>query len=93
MSYLRVGWKHQHRDEPVLLYSELDAQHWEVRKVEVFRNGRFGYASRDEAHGGTRLGLVPVPPLEVIAADPDFDSAEITQDEFEQIWAQRERKP
>ncbi len=32
MTYLRVGWKHQHPDEPVILYSELDAERWEVRK-------------------------------------------------------------
>jgi hypothetical protein len=37
---VRVGWKHQHPDDPVILYSELDGNRFEVRKVEVFRNGR-----------------------------------------------------
>jgi hypothetical protein len=89
MIYIRVGWKHQHPDEPVLLYSELDEQRWEVRKVEVFRGTRCGYASRDEAFGGTLLGLCPIPELNAIGADPQFEPAEITQDEFEKVWAQR----
>jgi uncharacterized protein DUF6881 len=59
MRYLRVGWKHQHADEPTILYSELDEDRWEVRKVEVFRNGRRGYASADGSSSGTKLGEVP----------------------------------
>jgi hypothetical protein len=38
MHYIKVFWKHQHRDEPVELYSELDDGRWEVRKVEVSRD-------------------------------------------------------
>jgi hypothetical protein len=45
MTYIKVGWKHGHHDYPVILYSELDARRFEVRKVEVFRNGRCGWAS------------------------------------------------
>ncbi len=35
MTYIRVTWSHTRDDEPVLLLSELDAERWEVRKVEV----------------------------------------------------------
>jgi hypothetical protein len=90
MKYLRVGWKHQHLDEPVILYSELDDNRFEVRKVEVFRNGRCGYASAEGASGGTKLGLLAMPELSEIAKDPQFEPIEITQEEFETVWARRE---
>jgi hypothetical protein len=34
MSYLKVKWNRSFPDEPMLLYSELDRERWEVRKVE-----------------------------------------------------------
>jgi hypothetical protein len=90
MNYIRVGWKHQHVDEPVILYSELDDNRFEVRKVEVFRNGRCGYASPEVSSGQTRLGIVAVPELSEIAKDPQFEPVEVTREEFESVWARRE---
>ncbi len=89
MTYIRVAWIHEHPEEPVILYSELDADRWEVRKVEVFRTGRCGYADSKESSGGTGLGEVPVPELSEIARDPQFEPVEITRDEFEEVWARR----
>ena len=87
MHYIKVTWKHQHRDDPVQLYSELDDARWEVRKVEVFRNGSLGCASRSESRGGTILGLAPLPLFAEIAANPEFEPTEIAKDEFEEIWS------
>jgi hypothetical protein len=92
MKYIRVAWKHQHPDEPVILYSELDANRFEVRKVEVFRNGRCGYASTEASSGGTKLGILAMPVLSEIAKDAQFEPVEITQDEFESVWARRDAK-
>lgn len=89
MKYIRVKWNHKHHDEPVLLYSELDTERWEKRKVEVFRDGRCGYASASESGGSTRLGEEPIPALTEIASDPQFEPVEITQQEFEEVWAKR----
>jgi hypothetical protein len=87
MHYLKVVWKHQHPDEPVVLYSELDEARWEVRKVDVFHNGSLGYADRSVAHGsGTFLALAATPALAEIASDPEFEPTEITAEEFEEIW-------
>ena len=49
MQYIRVRWNHDRSDEPVELWSELDGESWEVRKVEVFPDGHLGFASRDES--------------------------------------------
>jgi hypothetical protein len=91
MHYIKVRWLHSHADEPILLYSELDQDGWETRKVEVFADGRIGYASATEATPSTRtkLSIEPLPPLDEIASDPQFQPVEITKDEFEEVWSTR----
>jgi hypothetical protein len=77
----------------VLLYSELDDDRWEIRKVEIFADGTCGWAGSNEANGPTRLGEAPVPSVAKIAADPEFDPVEIERGEFEEVWARRRRPP
>ena len=89
MRYLRVQWLHSHPDEPVTLYSELDDEGREVRKVEIFGDGHIGFASATEAVGSTVLGEKPVPPLEEIAADCEFRPSTISKEDFEAVWARR----
>ena len=86
MVYIKVGWKHDDPNTPILLYSELDDERWEVRKVEVFPDGSFGYADRATSCGTTFLGLDPIPALSEIAAIPEFEPVAITKDEFEAVW-------
>lgn len=86
MKYIRVRWIHNFPNEPVLLYSELDDDRFETRKVEVFPDGKKGYASEAEEVGGTRLGIEPVPSITQIAMDHEFVPEEITKEEFERIW-------
>jgi hypothetical protein len=87
MVYIKVKWKHDNPNEPVLLYSELDRERWEVRKVDIFPDGRMGYAGPGIAVGGTELGLMPTPPLEEIAEDPEFEPETISKAEFDNVWA------
>lgn len=89
MKYILVKWMHHFDNEPVLLYSELDDSRFETRKIEVFPDGKKGYASETEEFGSTRLGTEPVPSVSEIAKDPEFDPKEITQDEFEKVWSDR----
>jgi hypothetical protein len=89
MRYLRVQWLHSDTDEPVTLYSELDEEGWEVRKVEIFRDGRIGFASTIEESGSTILREKPFPSLEAIAAEPEFRPVLISKEDFEAVWAKR----
>jgi len=73
MTYLKCKWNHKDPDDP---------------KVEVFRDGRMGFADAEQEFGGSGLGLVPMPPLAEIAADPQFEPVEITGLEFESIWSE-----
>ena len=89
-----MEWKHGLDDEPVILYSELDDDRWERRKVEVFADGRLGFADGDEqTHAtNTRLSIEPIPPLDEIAADPQFQPVTISAEEFSTIWARRKSR-
>ncbi len=91
MRYVAVEWLHDD-EEPILLYSELDQEGWEVRKVEVYRSGAAHYAEAGRRTGSTLLGEMPVPSLQEIAADPQFRPREITREEFEQVWQQSLRQ-
>jgi hypothetical protein len=86
MRYLHVTWRHDNPEDPVELYSELDEGSREVRKVEVFPDGRLGCAGGTGATESTRLGLVPVPPVDEIARDPQFIPQEISKADFERVW-------
>lgn len=93
MQYIKVAWDHNHRNEPITLYSECDDVGWELRKVEIFRDGRFGYASKTESAEGTRLGIEPIPSLEDIAKRSEFRPREITKEEFDKVWSEAQTDP
>jgi len=88
MKYIKVRRSHASPDDPVLLYSELDAELWEIRKVEVYADGSMVFVDRDEPSGDTTPGNEPPPTLEEITADPAFKLADISADEFESVWGQ-----
>jgi len=87
-TFIRVKWKHSSLvlEDPITFYSEFDGERWEVRKVEVFADGRLGYANARGTFGFTRLGEHPVPALAEMGRNPEFDPAEIAAAEFEAIW-------
>jgi hypothetical protein len=89
MRYVYIKWVHKHPEQPVHLYSELDDQRYERRKVEVYADGRRGFADRSEEAGGTALGAMPLPPLDEIAAQPEYEPKEIAEGDFQRIWLRR----
>jgi hypothetical protein len=91
MKYICVKWNHSLSNEPVLLLSEIDDDRIERRKVEIFVDGRIGYASSTESYGGTRLGEVAIPPLSEISNDPEFEPTEISKEDFEIAWESRKK--
>jgi hypothetical protein len=87
MKYIRVKWIHSIQSEPVLLYSELDDDGWETRKVEIYSDGKIDYAGQDESKGDAHLSLEPLPSIAEIAEDAQFEPIEIDQREFDAVWA------
>ena len=90
-SYIRVRWLDPSPDDPVELWSELDPDRFELRKVEIWADGRVGYAAPKTAVGGATLGFEPVPTLEEMGADPQFAPETISQSEFDELWASKVR--
>ncbi len=85
-TYFVCRWLHDYPNEPVDLYSELDADRYELRKVYVFRDGHGEIAGPSIEMGSTFLSPVPYESLEEIAADPQFEPQEISKTEFEAVW-------
>jgi len=85
-SFIQVKWHHHLPDEPVEIWSELNGHREEVRKLEVWADGRTGYAVSDTEVGGSRLSETPIPPLDTIAADPQFEVKEVSRFAFETRW-------
>ena len=92
MIYIKTDWLHDFPDEPKCIYSELDSERYEVRKVEVFPDGTFGTASNEGSVKDTFLSELPIPSLEKIANDEEFNPLEISQNDFEVIWRTATRK-
>jgi hypothetical protein len=90
MKYIHVKWIHSFPNEPITLFSELDDDRYEVRKLEIFPDGSADRASADVSVGKTVLGELPIPSLEGINFDPQFQAEEITQSEFEVVWRAHE---
>ena len=89
MRYLYVKWLHKDPGAPVHIYSEVGDESYERRKVEIYADGRKGFADESEQAGGTALGFMPVPSLKEIAAQPEYEPKEIDQEEFQRIWLKR----
>ena len=86
MKYVKVLWRHDLPEEPVELVSELDDEGWEVGKVEVYRDGRRGWANEENSSGSTMLSETEYPDLEYIAAQSEFSPSIISMSEFEGEW-------
>jgi len=86
MKYIYVKWKHNNTNDPTDIYTELDDQQWEYRKVEILKNGSCGFADKTREVGGSRLGIEPWPDLAMLGKEPEFSITEISKKEFEDQW-------
>ncbi|PCJ12303.1 MAG: hypothetical protein COB04_17980 [Gammaproteobacteria bacterium] len=86
MKYIDVEWMHEFEDEPFRLISEIGDDHFETRKLALFRNGQFGFASAQYHAENTMLGTVEAPSLEEINTDKEFQGKNISKQAFELLW-------
>jgi hypothetical protein len=86
VKYIKVLWHHECPEDPVELYSEIGDDGCEVRKIELYRDGRYGQASREGSTGSTGLSDEPIPDIAEIAALEEFTPNEISAAEFETVW-------
>ncbi len=86
MKYILAKWHHNNSEDPILIYSEIDDNRWEHRKVEIFKDNHYGFADHNNEINGSRLGTEPWPDLVKLGTEPEFDITEISKEEFEELW-------
>lgn len=93
MDYVLVEWFHNLEDEPSEIYSELDQDRREVRKVEFFKNGLcFSYGG--ERGGREALADVPFPKdLRTLNRPGEMEAHSITSSHFQAVWNQAQERP
>ncbi len=89
MRYLYIKWVHKDPGSPVHLYSEIGDDDYERRRVEVWADGRKGFADGNEEKGGTALSVMPIPSLKDIAAQPEYQPKTIEAEDFQKMWMKR----
>lgn len=86
MRYQAVQWAHDGDEDPVVLYSEVDAGGYERRKVDEYRNGHLDVAGAGIETGSTALSSVEMPDLAAIDAMAEFSAREISAKEVDEVW-------
>ena len=87
--YVRSEWVHNFEDQPYLIYSEVGDDNYEIRKIEVFKDGSIGKASEENPEvGSTGLSDQPSLSIEEINALPgeEFSAQQISAAEFNKLW-------
>ena len=85
-SYIHVRWHHGLPDEPVQILSEIESG-LETRKIEVFRDGRVGFADANREVGGSILSEGIMPSLTEINAQAEFSGEYISEAAFTKLWS------
>ncbi len=88
-TYECLEWIHDREDRPRFIYSELDDERYETRKIEVYKDGRMVKVSVDHPEcGSTGLAVLPIPSIEETNAiiEEKFHAEEISAVEFEDLW-------
>jgi hypothetical protein len=86
-TYERLEWVHDFKDEPCVIYSEIDDQRYEMRKIVVFKDGSMVKASLDNPESGSSaLADQPFPSLEEVNSYAEFHAQEISAAKFNALW-------
>lgn len=87
MKYIKVIWRHLSEVDPYAIYSEIDDNDEETRKIEFLKNGKLlGFACENFVWGDAILADQKMPTLNDINEDDAFDGIELTKNEFELLW-------
>lgn len=87
MFHIKIVWHHDNQYDPVTMYCELDANRYEVRKIEIFRSGKILHVTeKAEIMDSCMLSELPWPTIEEINQDSQFIAREISQEEFQHVW-------
>lgn len=94
MDYVLIEWDRDLDDEPYLVYSELDENRMERRKVEFFRNGIcFSYGGERGNEGALAASPFPEDLRTITGEAGECAARPITRQLFQEIWNQAQERP
>lgn len=88
MEYVKLFWKHNYPDDPVVIIYEvdLDGERYAVRLIDIYADG---HTSNQEDKAWGYVTEAPVPTVETINTSDygeEFHACLISKEEFEKIW-------
>ena len=88
MEYIQLEWFHDMKTEPYIIYSEINDMRYEVRKIEVFKDGTYIKCSEEMVDSKIELADIPFPAdLNEINSDKQFCAKyHFFTKEWWQIW-------
>ncbi|MBK6435912.1 MAG: hypothetical protein IPF83_08660 [Rhodanobacteraceae bacterium] len=86
MKHVLVQWIPTIEAESIFVALELDDRGLEARRVEVFPDGRIGYADGNHSVDGAELSVIPTPHARNINAQTPFVAKDISLEDFERYW-------
>ena len=93
MTYVWITYHHNEEDEPSEVYSELDENRLEVRKVEFFRNV-LSFSYGEERGNFDALSKEPFPEdLRALNVSGEQEARAISRSFFQEIWNQAQERP
>lgn len=88
MEYVKLFWKHDYPDDPVVIIYEvdLDDERYAVRLIDIYADG---HTSNQEDKAWGYVTEAPVPTVEIFNTTDygeEFYACLISKEEFEEIW-------
>ena len=83
MLYYKTIWNHRNDCDPIIMYSEIDEERYETKRLDIYYNGHVAYFDNRTP---LELGEAPYPSdFDAINATGQFDVSEISVIDFENI--------
>ena len=81
MLYYKTIWNHTNDYDPIVMYSAIDEERYETKRLDIFRDGHVAYF---DTRTPMELSEAPYPSdFDAINATGEFDVAEISSIDFE----------
>ena len=87
--FIRVRRLEPRPEAPAEIWIVLDRHRSEESRVEIWPDGRIGFASDELEVGGTKLRRGPFPRPEAFAGHPDLQVEAVSTREFHRFWETR----
>ena len=92
MEWIKIIWDHSYDNQPYEIYMELNAERYDLRKLEFFKSGKVGYSYGDIEVNGTGANIEKFPSLEEynrLCSSYEYETLyaeRISKDQFEHKW-------